>query len=147
MSDEVKQKENESEIKTFVSGNSKGSDLKKKAAQMKEACNMKNIKLAMSDQKNQQYGVLALYAICAVVVIVISLAVLKIPVVPICIIVIIETLLAVCLHNLPIWLHAIVIALEIICGIIFSRVVLMILMAALYLAAIFTLQFVMKEKK
>lgn len=147
MSDDVNQKENESEIKTFVSGSSKGSDLKKKAAQIKEACNMKNIKLAMSNEKNQQYGVLALYAILSVIVIIISLAVLKMPVVPICTIVIIETLLAVCLHNLPIWLHAVVIGLEIVCGIIFKRIVLMILMAVLYLAAIFALQFVMKEKK
>lgn len=147
MSEDVNQKENESEIKAFVSQSSKGSDIKKKAAQIKEACSINNMKLTIEKVKSQPYSVLALYAILAVIVIIISMVALKIPVVPVCTIVIIETLLAVCLHNLPIWLHVAVIALEIIFGIIFGRAVLMVLMAALYLAAILSLQFVLKDKK
>lgn len=146
MSEDVNQKENESDIKTFVSDSSKGSDIKKKATRIKEACSINNMKLIIEKVKSQPYSILALYAILAVIVIIISMVVLKIPVVPVCTIVIIETLLAVCLHNLPIWLHAAVVVLEIVFGIVFGRAILMVLMAALYLAAILSLQFVLKDK-
>lgn len=135
------------QIKEFVSHSEVKKNLKKKASQATKAYAKKTANVQFQDiVQNKSFMSLVLYAIAAIVVILISAFVYKVPIVSVCFVVIIETLLAVCLHNLPIWLHVIIVVAEIILGIICSKVVFMILGAVLYIAAILVLQIVMKEK-
>ncbi len=133
-------------MKEFVT-NSGTRDIKKKAVQAKRAYARKNIVSELLELlKNKQYMALLLYALVVIAGIIVSIFVCEIPVVPVCMIVVIEALLAVCLHNLPIWLHGVVIVIQIISGIIFEKLIFMILTALLYLGAIFALRFIIKDK-
>lgn len=143
-----KKKEKEIEIKEFVSKPDTGkTNMKQKAAQAKHSYMKKNMHTALQNcLKDKTVLVSAGYAVLAVAVILISILVLKLPVVAVCCIVLIETLLAVCLHNLPIWLHVLVVAAQLLCGGLFHRVVFMVLAACLYVAAILTLKVIRQSR-
>lgn len=138
--------EKETVVKEFVSKGNR-TDLKKKAAKARHAYAKKSIQFSVSEfLAKKSFWALAVYALTVIAVILIAVLVCEIPVVAVCSIVVIETLLAACLHDLPVWLHAVVIAAELACGIIFERSLFMILEAALYLAAIIVLKIVRQEK-
>lgn len=138
--------EKETVVKEFVSKGNR-TDLKKKAAKARHAYAKKSIQFSVSEFfAKKSFWALAVYALTVIAVILIAVLVCEIPVVAVCSIVVIETLLAACLHDLPVWLHAVVIAAELACGIIFERSLFMILEAALYLAAIIVLKIVRQEK-
>lgn len=77
--------------------------------------------------------------------VILGMTVFGIPVVTVCIVIIIEAALAACLHDLPIWLHGIVLAAELILGIVVHKIIFMMLAAICYLAAIFLLQLWQKK--
>lgn len=143
---EERNQQTAAEVKEFVSGDSATTSVRKKASQATRSYNRKHPALNVEELcKEQPLVAVAVYAVLAVIVILLAAFACKTPIVPVCVIVIIETLLAVCLHNLPLWLHITVMIAEIICGVVFHQVALTILAAALYLAAIFTLRFLMRE--
>jgi len=74
-------------------------------------------------------------SIYAVIAILISVLALKIPVVAVCAIIVLETLLASCLNKIPLWIHGLVFIAEIVAGIMASKVIFMILMALMYFFA------------
>ena len=74
-------------------------------------------------------------------VIVVALA-LRIPVVPVCLIIVLEAGIAVCLHDVPIWLHGLVVLVQIIAGAICGKLVFMVLCALVYVVGILSLKFI-----
>ena len=146
MSGNGKTAEKEAVVKEFVSkGNN--TKLKKKAAKAKHAYAKKSIQFSGKELvRDKSLWALAAYAAAVIAVILLGTLVCRVPVVAVCSIVVIETLLAACLHNLPIWLHAVVIAAEILSGVIFERALFMGIEAVLYLAAIFALKVIRQEK-
>ena len=65
---------------------------------------------------------------------------LHVPVVAMCMLVILETVLAVFLHHAELWLHGVVILAEVIAGILCSKILLVVLCAVVYVAATACLQ-------
>ena len=50
------------------------------------------------------------FAVITIIMILLGIMMCELPVVMVCSIVILETLIAVCLHNLPIWVHVMILA-------------------------------------
>lgn len=147
MSGNGKTAEKEAVVKEFVSrGNN--TKLKKKAAKARHSYARKSVQFSVKElAADKSLWALIAYAAAVIAVILVGMLACKVQVVAVCAIVVIETLLAACLHNLPIWLHAVVIAAEILSGIIFKRALFMVIEAVLYLAAIFALNVIRQEKR
>ena len=95
---------------------------------------------------NTQALVLFGVIIAALAVVLISALALKIPVAAVCVIVVLEATLAVCLHDVPIWLHGLVVIAEIIAGAFCTKIVFMVLCALIYVIGILTLKFLKEER-
>jgi len=94
----------------------------------------------MKETENKSMLILFGVIVAALLVILIAILGLDVPVVPVCVIVLIEAALAVCLHDVPVWLHALVLAVQIVAGVLCHNVWLMVMCAALYLLGILTLR-------
>ena len=68
-------------------------------------------------EDNKQYLLLFGVIVVALAAILVSILALKIPVVPVCLIIVLEAGIAVCLHDVPIWLHGLVVLVQIIAGV------------------------------
>lgn len=66
-------------------------------------------------------------------------------VVSVCVIAIIETMMAVLLHKAELWKHAVLVVAQIIAGVIIGRIPLIIICVLMYLAAMFALHFMFKN--
>ena len=77
--------------------------------------------------------ILVIYAIIAIVV---SYLKFDVSIVPCCLMVILEVVLAVLLSRIPLWVHGLVFIAEIVAGIIAAQVPFMVLMAFIYVGAI-----------
>ena len=89
---------------------------------------------------------LAVFLVIALVMILVSFFALSIPIVAVCTFVVLEALLCALLNNIPIWVHGIIVIAEVVAGVLFSKVVFMILMAVVYVAAV-ALLYVWTNKK
>lgn len=90
-------------------------------------------------QENREMLLLFGVIVAALAVILIGILVLELPVVPVCVVVLIEVGLAVCLNNVPIWLHVLVMAAQIAVGALCGNLIFLLLAAVLYLFAILVL--------
>lgn len=108
------------------------SGLKKKLREQRE--------LAAVFEDNRSYLALFAVIVAALLVILISILALKLPVVAICIMVMLEAGVAACLQNEPIWLHGLVVLVEVVAGILCGKTVFMILLAALYVVEILVMK-------
>lgn len=92
----------------------------------------------------ENQSMLMLFAVLIVVlaVILIGIIALDMPVVPVCVIVLLEAGIAACLHDVPIWLHVLAVLVQIVVGILCGAVIFMILCAVEYLTGIFALRFI-----
>lgn len=90
--------------------------------------------------------ILALFVLTALAVILVSTLVLHIPVVGVCLLVVIETILAVVLHQVELWIHGILVIAEVIAGVALGKTLLIFLCLIVYVAATFVLQMMIKEK-
>lgn len=75
----------------------------------------------------------------ALLVIIIGVLVWEMPVVPVCILVLLEAGLSICLQDVPIWLHGIVVIAQIVLGAIFGKILFLLLCAVFYVAGILAL--------
>lgn len=66
---------------------------------------------------------------------------LKLSVVLVCVILVLESLIGVCLHDTPVWVHGMEIVISVVAGIIFGQPVFMIIAAAIYVATILALHY------
>ena len=83
---------------------------------------------------------IAAFAVIVAAMVLIGVCVLHVPVVAMCMLVILETALAVFLHHAELWLHGAVILAEVIAGILCSKILLIVLCAVVYVAATACLQ-------
>ena len=98
---------------------------------MKENLNLSDKKMVMT---------IAAFAVIVAAMVLIGVCVLHVPVVAMCMLVILETALAVFLHHAELWLHGVVILSEVIAGILCSKILLVVLCAVVYVAATACLQ-------
>lgn len=85
------------------------------------------------------------FVVVTVVMILLGIMACELPVVMVCTIVLLETAIAVCLHNLPIWLHCAVLLAEIIAGVVCGQVLFMVCAGIVYAMAIVTIHFLGTE--
>lgn len=90
-------------------------------------------------KREKLYGILALFAVGALAVILLGMFVFHLPVVMLCIVLVLETVIAACLYDAKSFVHVVEIVIGIAAGIIFGRLVLMIIGTAVYLAALVAL--------
>ena len=105
---------------------------------MKENLNLSDKKMVMT---------IAAFAVIVAAMVLIGVCVLHVPVVAMCMLVILETALAVFLHHAELWLHGVVILAEVIAGILCSKILLVVLCAVVYVAATACLQVSDRGKK
>ena len=87
-------------------------------------------------KKNLPFICIIILGIYTIASILISYFALEIPIVPLCMIVILEALLAALLNKIPLWVHGLVFILEIVIGVIASKAAFMVLMAFVYAIAV-----------
>ena len=91
-------------------------------------------------KRNKTIVSIAIFVVVAAISIVVMTVVLKQPVVPVCVLVLIEAAIAVMLHNAELWIHGVLLLAEIIAGVALGRIVLVLLCILVYIAATFTLK-------
>lgn len=101
---------------------------------MAELKNESILKKAMA-KENFPIRVLIAFGIIDIAMILISYLICDISVVAVCTIVILETVMAALLNKIPMWVHGLVIVGQIVCGIIFDRIIFMVCMLVVYVAA------------
>ena len=104
----------------------------------------KSVGTAAGEIVRDNSGVLILFGVFAVVLFVVLFSMIKLdmPVVPVCVIVVIEAALAVCLHDVPIWLHGLVVIAEIVVGALCRVTLFMVLCAVVYVVGILALRYI-----
>ena len=80
------------------------------------------------------------FAAIVAIMVIVGVRVLNVPVVPMCLLVIIEAVIAVMLHHAELWVHGLLILAELCAGVAGKKTVLIILCAVVYIAATFALQ-------
>lgn len=100
----------------------------------------KNAFLSFYDD-NKQYLILFAVILVMLAVILAGILALKVPVVTVCLLVLLEALLAVCLQQVPVWLHGLVAIVQIVAGALCAKLVFAILCAVVYVVAILALKF------
>lgn len=90
---------------------------------------------------------LSAFCIIILALILVGVLVLQEYVVSICVLMILETLMAVLLHKVELWKHVVLLVAQIIAGIIIGRIPLVIVCIIAYIAAIVALHFMFKKTK
>lgn len=96
---------------------------------------------------NRLVTAVASYVIATLILILISVFALHEFVVSVCAIFIIEAVMAAILHKAEIWKHSVLIALQVLAGIIIGRILLIIICVISYVAATFALQLMAKKEE
>ncbi len=100
-----------------------------------------------SIKKNKQIVTIALYCAAVLAAILIGILGMGQPAVAVCIVLVLEVAIAALMHNVEIWIHAVVLLIEILASILIARVPLMILCAVVYVVTILTLRLLYKGKE
>ena len=105
---------------------------------------MEDKKSAKHEQRERQkrhrfYGILALYAMGFLAVILLGIFIFHLPAVQVCVVLALESVIAACLYDVKNWIQILVFAIGIAAGIVFGRLFLMLLGAAVYLGAVLAL--------
>jgi len=98
---------------------------------------MEDIKALLKENKQHiaLFGIIA----AALIVILIGILVWKLPVVAVCIFVLLEAGLAVCLQDLPVWLHGAVLIAQLVIGLLLGNGMFILLCAVDYVVSILVL--------
>ena len=86
-------------------------------------------------EDNKQYLLLFGVIVVALAAILVSILALKIPVVPVCLIIVLEA-------GIAVWLHGLVVLVQIIAGAICGKLIFMVLCALVYVVGILSLKFI-----
>lgn len=97
--------------------------------------NSKNTFISENKDQLTLFGVI----VAAMLVILVGILVWEIPVLGACILVLLEAGLAVCMQNVPIWLHAIVVIAQVIVGAVFGAPLFLLLCGVFYMLSILAL--------
>lgn len=90
--------------------------------------------------ENKSMLVLFVVIVAVLAVILASIMALKVAVVPVCVIVLIEIALAICLQKVPIWLHGVVSIAQIVAGVLCGMTVFMVMCVVVYWLGIIALR-------
>ena len=90
----------------------------------------------IANRDNKKMLILFAEVVAALATILIAILAMKIPVVPVCV----EVAIAACLQEVPVWVHAVVAAVQLVAGAICGRVVFCLLCILIYVFAILTLR-------
>ena len=88
-----------------------------------------------------------LFAVVSLILILVAMLVLNEFVVSVCVLIILEAGMAAFLHKVELWKHGILLAAQVVAGIIIGRVPLVIVCVIAYVAATVALQFISKHEK
>ena len=77
----------------------------------------------IANRDNKKMLILFAEVVAALATILIAVLAMKIPVVPVCVIVLIEVAIAACLQEVPVWVHAVVAAVQLVAGVLCGRAV------------------------
>lgn len=100
----------------------------------------------MEAKKNIPLMAISAFAIITVAMIILGIKLCEMPVVTVCLVIIIEAAMAMCLQNLPIWIHGLVLIGELIVGILCELTLFVVFACIVYIAAILALHFIEMEK-
>ena len=92
----------------------------------------------MKEEKKSLIALLAFVFVTAAVI-VLGICLLEVPVVPLCVLVILEAGIAVMLHHAELWIHAVLVIIEMIAGAVSGTILLTALCAVVYACATGTL--------
>ena len=122
------------EIKEFVVSSEKERSERKKAEQASVSA------IAAWSSRKKSIAVLILFVAVAIADVLIGILACKVNPVVVCVVLLIQVAIGVLLDQNPIWLHACVVAADVIAGICVSQILLMAVAAVVYIAAIATLE-------
>lgn len=122
------------EIQEFVVSSPKQRSERKKAEQASITA------IAAWDSKRKSIALLALFAVLALGYVLLGVFVCKVVPVVVCVTLLVQVAVGVLLDQNPVWLHACVAAADVVVGICISQVLLMVLAAVIYVAAIVVLE-------
>lgn len=94
----------------------------------------------MGETENKKMLILFGVIVVTLLVILTSILGLGMPPVPVCVIVLLEAGIVVCLHDVPIWLHALVVIAQMIAGFATGNMIFMLLCCVIYLVGILALR-------
>lgn len=100
-------------------------------------------------RKNKQYkeyGILGGFALAFLLAVLAGIFWLNMPAVLVCVILVLEFVIAVCLHDVPVWLHGIEVMISIVAGILCGRMPFMVIAVAIYVGTILTLYFLRQQR-
>lgn len=92
------------------------------------------------------YVIPAVFCLVFLAAVLAGMFLLNLSVVTVCVILVLESLIGICLHDMPIWVHGLEVLISIVAGVIFGQTVFMIIGAVIYIAAILALHFINHEK-
>lgn len=90
--------------------------------------------------ENKKMMILFCVIVAVLAVLLISILGLKVAAIPVCVMVLIEMAMSFCLQDVPIWLHGLVVIVQIITGAWIGAIALAMLCAAIYLVGILSLR-------
>lgn len=88
------------------------------------------------------YVIPAVFCLVFLAAVLAGMFLLNLSVVMVCVILVLESLIGICLHDMPIWVHGLEVLISIVAGVIFGQTVFMIIGAVIYIAAILALHFI-----
>lgn len=94
----------------------------------------------MGETENKKMLILFGVIVTTLLVILVSILGLSMSPVPVCVIVLLEAGMVACLHDVPIWLHGLVIIAQIVAGVLTGHVIFMLLCCVMYLVGILALR-------
>lgn len=98
------------------------------------------------NDRYQEYGILGGFALAFLLAVLAGIFWLDMPVVLVCVILVLESMIGVCLHDVPIWMHGVEIAVSIVAGILFGHMPFMVIAVVLYIGTVLALYFIRNQK-
>lgn len=83
-------------------------------------------------QNKKTLGALAVFVLVHTLVITVGICVLKVPVVPLCLLMILQSLIVALLHHAELWVHGLVVVAEIVTGAVTGKILLAVMLALIY---------------
>lgn len=98
----------------------------------------------MNDKKafineNKEHLTLFGVIVVALLIVIIGIVTCEVPVVWACLLILLEAAMAVCMQNVPIWLHGLVVIAQVVVGAVFGTVVYLVLCSFFYVVGILAL--------
>ena len=98
---------------------------------------MNKVKDFMKD--NQQQLIIFGVVLAALFVVLMGIFIWKLPVVSICVLLLLEAGISVCMQDVPIWLHGMIVIAQLVVGFIFQKVIFLLICAMFYVVGILAL--------